>query len=147
MQRRGRRATWSLGDRAEYRILAAVGRELHDDIGQRLAMLSVELEQLDQNPSELHSHVPEIRKELRQISDGVQALSHDLHSSKLEYLGAVASMRSWCQEFAERQKMEIDFKSSVSSTPSRELGLALFRVLYPGALTFNEEDSACIQTN
>src|SRR5262249_55645884 len=44
---------------------ARIGRELHDDINQRLAMLSVELERLGDSRSEVHSHVQELRKELR----------------------------------------------------------------------------------
>jgi signal transduction histidine kinase len=32
---------------------AQIGRELHDDINQRLAMLVLELEKLEQNPSEV----------------------------------------------------------------------------------------------
>ena len=108
---------------------ARIGRELHDDIGQRLAMLAVELEQLQESPSGAQSRLPELRKELVQISDDVQALSHDLHSSKLEYLGAVAGMKSWCKEFGERQKFEVDFKSDVSSVLPSDLGIGLFRVL------------------
>jgi signal transduction histidine kinase len=52
-----------------------------------------------------------------------------LHSSKLEYLGVVFGIRSWCKEFGERQKMEIDFKSDVSSVLPSEVGVCLFRVL------------------
>ena len=82
---------------------ARIGRELHDDINQRLAMLGVELERLKENPSEIQSRVQELRKQTSEISNDVQALSHDLHSSKLEYLGVVSGIRSWCQEFSERQ--------------------------------------------
>lgn len=108
---------------------ARIGRELHDDINQRLAMLAAELSQLPENSSDLQGGVRELQKELSQISEDVQALSHDLHSSKLEYLGAVAAIRSWCREFAERQKMEIDFRSDVHSSLPLNLGLPLFRVL------------------
>jgi len=108
---------------------ARIGRELHDDVNQRLAMLALELDQLPANSPELWNRVQELREELRQISDDVQALSHDLHSSKLEYLGAVAGIRSWCKEFAERQKMEIDFASDVHHSLPRDIGLPLFRVL------------------
>jgi PAS domain S-box-containing protein len=108
---------------------ARIGRELHDDINQRIAMLAVELEQLQQNPSALESGVQELRKGMTELSNDVQALSHNLHSSRLEYLGVVAGMKSWCKEFAERQKMEIDFRSDVSSVPVLEVGLPLFRVL------------------
>jgi len=108
---------------------ARISRELHDDINQRLAMLAVELGQLHENPSEFQSRVEELRKCTAEISDDVQALSHDLHSSKLEYLGVVAGMKSWCKEFAERQKVEIDFSSGVSRVLPLAVGLSLFRVL------------------
>jgi PAS domain S-box-containing protein len=107
-----------------------IGRELHDDINQRLAMLAIELEQLQDNPSEVRSRVQELRKQTIEISDDVQALSHELDSSKLERLGAIRGMRSWCGEFAERQGIQVEFKSPEAkiSLP-REIGLCLFRVL------------------
>jgi len=108
---------------------ARIGRELHDDINQRLAMLALELEQLKENPSEIHRRVQELRKRTTEISNDVQALSHDLHSSKLEYLGLVAGMKSWCKEFGERHKMEINFKSDVPKPLPLEVGRTLFRVL------------------
>jgi PAS domain S-box-containing protein len=106
-----------------------IGRELHDDINQRLAMLSFELEQLLENPSEIQPRVKELRRQISEVSNDVQALSHDLHSSKLEYLGVVAGIKSWCKEFSERQRMEIDFKNEVSCTLPFEVGLCLFRVI------------------
>jgi PAS domain S-box-containing protein len=106
-----------------------IGRELHDDINQRLAMLSLELEQLQENPSEIQARLNDLRRQMAEVSNDVQALSHDLHSSKLEYLGAVAGIESWCKEFAERQKVEIDFRSSVRSVLPLEVGRSLFRVL------------------
>jgi len=106
-----------------------IGRELHDDINQRLAMLGIELDQLPKDTPELERRVEELRDELSQISEDVQALSHDLHSAKLEYFGAVGGIRSWCKEFAERQKMEVDFRSDVPSPLPLTIGLPLFRVL------------------
>src|SRR5215471_2698297 len=86
---------------------ARIGRELHDDINQRIAMLSLELEQLENDPSVFQNRVQEFRKSMAELSNDVQALSHDLHSSKLEYLGVVAGIKSWCKDFGERQRMEI----------------------------------------
>lgn len=108
---------------------ARIGRELHDDINQRLAMLSLELEELKDNPSEVEARAQELRKRAAEISNDVQALSHDLHSSKLEYLGVAAGMKSWCKEFGERQKMEIGFKSDVPGALPLDVGRTLFRVL------------------
>jgi signal transduction histidine kinase len=108
---------------------ARIGRELHDDINQRLVMLNLELEQLHENPSEIESRVQDLRKGMAELSSDVQALSHDLHASKLEYLGVIAGMRSWCAEFTGRHKMEIDFKSDVPGDLPLDVGLPLFRVL------------------
>jgi len=108
---------------------ARIGRELHDDINQRLAMLSLELGQLQENPSEIETRVKELRREMAEVSNDVQAMSHDLHSAKLEYLGVVAGIKSWCKEFGERQNVEIDFSNDVDSALPFEIGLSLFRVL------------------
>jgi len=108
---------------------ARIGRELHDDINQRLAMLAAELEQLKDNPSEVQSRVEELLKQTTEVSNDVQALSHELHSSKLEYLGVASGIRSWCKEFGERQGMEINFKVDVPTPISSEIGMTLFRIL------------------
>ena len=108
---------------------ARIGRELHDDVNQRLAMLAIEMDQLLENPSELQGRVQDLRRQVTEIASDVQALSHELHSSKLVYLGVVAGMKSWCREFAERQRMEIDFRSEGPGAVPFEIGLCLFRVL------------------
>jgi len=114
---------------AEEQERARIGRELHDDINQRLSMLAVELEQLEHDPSNVAQRARELRAQAAEISSDVQALSHELHSSKLEYLGVVAGIRSWCKEFGERRKIEVDFRSDVSSFLPPEIGLTLFRIL------------------
>src|SRR5262249_48941251 len=108
---------------------ARIGRELHDDINQRLAMLAVELEQVQESHSGVRIPLEELRREVSEISNDVQALSHDLHPSKLEYLGLVGGIASWCKEFAERRGVEISFKSDISTTLPAEVEVCLFRVL------------------
>jgi len=114
---------------AEEQERARIGRELHDDVTQRLAMLAIQLEQLQSDPSEIRTRLQELQRETIAISSDVQALSHELHSAKLEYLGIGGAMKSWCKEFGERQKVEIDFKNDVSRVLRFETGLCLFRVL------------------
>lgn len=108
---------------------ARIGRELHDDVNQRLAIVSIELEELRQNPSEVGRRVRELQKNIGEIAQDVHGLSHDLHSSKLEYLGVVAGTKSWCKDFAERQRVEIAFESEVKSAVPLDVGVSLFRVL------------------
>ena len=84
-----------------------IARELHDDIGQRLALLAVELEQLHQGPPnlpEIRRRMGELQKQASEIATDTQTLSHELHSTKLEYLGPVAAMRGLCQELGSRQR-------------------------------------------
>jgi PAS domain S-box-containing protein len=108
---------------------ARIARDLHDDINQRLALLSIDVGQLRAYPSEIEARGREVCKRIGEISADVQALAHDLHPSKLEYLGAVAGMKSWSRDFAERQKLELDFTADVRSPLPPEIGVTLFRVL------------------
>jgi signal transduction histidine kinase len=110
-----------------------IARELHDDIGQRLALLAVKLAQLQQNPpnsSELPSRIGEIQKKTSEIAADIQSLSHELHSSRLQYLGIATAIRGFCREFGEQQKAEIDFKIHDLPVPlSPDISLCFFRVL------------------
>ena len=108
---------------------ARIGRELHDDINQRLALTAIELELLRDDPSDIRNRLEELRLQTIELSRDVQGLSHELHSSKLRYLGVVAAVKGWCVEFAERQKIDIQFSSDVSSAVPLEVGFCLLRVL------------------
>jgi|HubBroStandDraft_2_1064218.scaffolds.fasta_scaffold18779_2 PAS domain S-box-containing protein len=111
-----------------------IARDLHDDFGQRLALLTIELELLQQNspdlPAEVRSRMGELRRQTSEIATDIQSLSHELHSSRLEYVGIVAAMRGFCHEFGEQQKVEIDFRTHdfPTSLPP-DISLCLFRVL------------------
>ena len=110
-----------------------IARELHDDINQRLALLAVELERLNQDPSDtskLRREIAEGIKQLNDIAGDVQALSHRLHSSKLEYLGLAAAAALFCKELSDRQKVKIDFCSeNIPKDLPEEISICLFRVL------------------
>jgi PAS domain S-box-containing protein len=111
-----------------------IARELHDDIGQRLALLAMGLTQLQQNspnlPAEVHSGMGELRNQTSEIAIDIQSLSHELHSSRLEYLGIAATTRAFCKEFGEQQRVEIDFKTHGLPSPvPPDISLCLFRVL------------------
>lgn len=113
---------------------AWIARELHDDIGQRLALLSIELESLQvapaQNAREFPVRVRQIVKQTSEIANEIQAISHRLHSSKLEYLGLVAAARGFCSELSEQQKIKIDFRhGAIPRALPPEVEMCLFRVL------------------
>ena len=110
-----------------------IARELHDDIGQRLALLAIELTQLHQsssNPSKIPGHIVKIQQQTSEIAADIQSLSHELHSSRLQYLGLAAALKGFCQEFSEQQKVEVDCKTHDLPTPlPPDISLCFFRVL------------------
>ncbi len=111
-----------------------IARELHDDVNQRMALLAIELDRWNQQlpPSavEFHDHIHHASQRLSDIAKDIQALSHRLHSSKLEYLGIVAAAKSFCKELSEQQKVEIDFSdTAIPRSVPKEISLCLFRVL------------------
>ena len=113
-----------------------IGRELHDDVGQRLAMVAIGLQQLhDTCPivPEVRSRTGELQKQILEIATDIQSLSHELHSAKLQYLGLAGAMRGFCREFGEHQKVEIDIETHDLPDPlSPDISLTLFRVLQEG---------------
>ena len=111
-----------------------IARELHDDVNQRMALLAIELDRWNQQlpPSavEFHDHIHHASQRLSDIAADIQALSHRLHSSKLEYLGLVAAAKSFCNELSEQQKVEIDLShTAIPRSVPKEISLCLFRVL------------------
>jgi PAS domain S-box-containing protein len=114
-----------------------IARELHDDISQRLALLSVELQGLaDARPKssvELRDRTEQLLKRTSEISSDIHALSHRLHSTKLDYMGAVAAMAGFCSEITAQTGLEIDFEhTDVPRSLPQDISLCLFRVLQEG---------------
>jgi PAS domain S-box-containing protein len=109
-----------------------IGRELHDDINQRLALLAVELEQCTHAGSgiEIAEKISHAQQRILEIARDVQSLSHRLHSSKLEYLGLVKAANSFCKELSNQYNVVVRFTHmDVPFTLSKEVSLCLFRVL------------------
>ena len=113
---------------------ARIARDLHDDIGQRLAMLSVMLEQTKRVAPNMDNDFPvrmdELRTQVQNISAEVYALSHELHSSKLRHIDMVHAMRGFCKELSEQHNVDINFgHEDIPGSVPPEISICLFRVL------------------
>ena len=111
-----------------------IARELHDDISQRLAMVAIILastrEALPASATETNRQLQEAYSQTTELGEDIQALSHRLHSSRLELLGLEAAASGFCREMSERQNVRINFHyGDMPDGLSDQISLCLFRVL------------------
>lgn len=110
-----------------------LARELHDDLSQRLALISIRLELLGQldgdKGSKRRSDTEDLIAQVRSVSIDIHRMSHELHPSKLEQLGLVASVRGICREIAEAYKIEVATDlERFDTTVDADVALSLYRI-------------------
>ena len=110
-----------------------LARELHDDLSQSLALLSVELEMFGQHPpaeaQKIAARMESFSAQVKGLSSEEHRLSHDLHPAKLDQLGLVAAVRGFCKEFALAHELAIEFtERDVPRTVSADAALCLYRI-------------------
>ena len=112
-----------------------IARDLHDDLNQRLAMLSVEtdlLGRMDNDPP-AQALITEIATHVRDLSSEVHKLSYQLHPAKLYQLGLVAATRSFCQELSRQGDVTVEFAhEDISRNLNHTVALCLYRVVQEG---------------
>jgi PAS domain S-box-containing protein len=119
---------------AEERERERVAKDLHENIGQRLALLAIAVEQLKNDfpdqTVDFHDPMDVVWRKTLGILTDVKASAHELYSPRLEYLGIAAVMKTFCEEFAERKNVEIEFGSRGFPSPVLpDVSICLFRVL------------------
>jgi signal transduction histidine kinase len=111
-----------------------VARELHDDLNQRMALLSVELEQLSQrlpaSQNNLRLSINNVWERAQEISSEIHRVAYQLHPSKLDHLGLVAAVKSHCLELAALHEIKIAFEEKgCSGLIPKDVTLCLFRIV------------------
>lgn len=113
-----------------------IARELHDDLGQGLALLTVKMDLLRQSPpeeaGELEARMQELLAQIRQLSSSVHDLSHQLHPSKLEQLGLVAAIGGLCRELTHNHGLKIEFTHDEIPALSPDTAVCLYRIAQEG---------------
>ena len=119
---------------AQEKELSYIARELHDNICQRLAMLSLRIERAAKACATGQMHVGQQLEQIwQQCSDltrDVQALSHQLHPSILDNLGLATAVKSFCREVSEQSGAVVEYTArDIPDSLPREVSLSLFRVV------------------
>ena len=83
---------------------ARIARDLHDDVSQQLAGVSIAFSGLKQRLGEYHvseelqQELAELQRQTLTLARNVRHLSHDLHPTVLQHLGLVKGLTSYCGE-------------------------------------------------
>ena len=109
-----------------------VARELHDDLSQSLALLSIQLGELDREnkePDFIKMQVVRLTSQIQKLSLDVHRISHELHPTKLEQLGLESALRGFCREVAGTYGIKVEFAAAgLSRSLPNNISLCLYRI-------------------
>ena len=111
-----------------------IARDLHDDVCQELAILSMAIGDLserlaDVGDSETRQALSALQARAHDLVQGVRRLSHDLHPSTLRHVGLATALEAHCIEVEQRYDVQV---SVATDADLRELpgdtAVALYRI-------------------
>src|SRR4029434_8647000 len=139
---------------------AHIARELHDNVAQQLALLTLQLAELQEAargaapppagqggwlrraPRGMAEQADALRQRTEDICHEVDRLAHRLHPSQLVFLGLARALSGFCDEFARQNRMVIDFEHQDVPRLSSDITTCLYRVAQE-AIRNAERHSGC----
>jgi len=89
-----------------------MSREIHDDLGNRIAVLAFSVHQVMKEGTKVsHSSMNQLNQvinDLTDLSNALRNLSHGLHPPLLRYVGICAALKRLCVEFEKTRSIRID---------------------------------------
>jgi PAS domain S-box-containing protein len=110
-----------------------LARELHDDLSQQIAALSLATgnlkRQIPEGRAEARAQSDQIHEKLVRLAGDVRRISHELHPAILQYSGIAAALRSYCEEFGTLAGIQVSLETQGSFEGiAPDAALCLFRV-------------------
>ena len=97
-----------------------LARELHDDVTQQLAFLSIELgrliSELPANLQDARAHVQNLQNQMVRASTEVRRISHGLHPSVITDFGLSVALEAFCEEFERVHTVPVLFKGLIEDS-------------------------------
>jgi signal transduction histidine kinase len=112
---------------------ARISRDLHDDLGQQLAIIGLGLSNLERqlagSATPVHEKIAQLEERVFILASGIRHLSHELHPAVLDHAGLAAALRTHCSEFSAVSGIRV----TTAIEPDRiklppEISLCLYRV-------------------
>lgn len=124
-----------------------ISRDLHDDINQRLALLSIDIEMLEQQlpdaPDRTVRTVRTIQDRIGQLSEDVRRLAHQFHPSILDDLGVSIALRRLVDDFQARTGIEAWFiGKDIPTHVAKGVATCLYRVAQEGLANISRHAKA-----
>ena len=141
MERTGRRRAEAKARQLSSEIIVAteaertrIAQELHDDVSQRLALLSIEIDQFGGRPDVVGTgmapHIKGLSGKTKDIADDIYNIAKELHPATLKLLGLVPAVRSFCTELEARHGLGIDvYEDGELSEIPEAVATGLYRVV------------------
>ena len=117
--------------RAHEEERALLARELHDDLSQRLAVLSIDVGRAEMAAGDeiQKNAMTAVREGLVRLSEDVHTLAYQLHPSILEELGLIEALRTECERRGRQNRLEITTDlEPLPGVIAKDTALCLFRV-------------------
>ena len=107
--------------------------ELHDDLGQSLALLELSVESLERSNTprkqwreDLHA----VHEQIKSLSSSLRQIAYQLHPAALEHLGLAEAVESHVRQFNLREKILVRFQASnVPGDIDPQTALSLYRIV------------------
>ena len=109
---------------------ARIARDLHDDVSQQLAALSITLSSLRRRVGavsydvDLHDSMASIQQRVAALADSVRGLSHGLHPDVLKHAGLMGTLATHCAGISRQHAITVTC-SAEGDVVSIDLGSAL----------------------
>src|SRR6185503_175657 len=125
---------------------ARIARQLHDDVNQQLAAVSIALSGLRRHPHAdlgLSDAVTQLQQQTSALVKTVRTLSHELHPSMLRHVGLLAALRGDCVEFGRQHGVAVHFRGSGDvGVVGDDVALCIYRVAQEALRNVAEHASA-----
>jgi len=118
---------------AQERERGRIARELHDDLGQQMALLQISIEQLG-GGAEVSANgrrqLTALAEAAAQVSSDMHHLSRELHPATIDFVGLEGAVQGLCREFSARHRLQVHCECrNLPAHVERDLRLCLYRVV------------------
>ena len=118
---------------------ARLARDLHDDISQQVAGLSIAFSGVKRrvgalaSDGDMQKDMTSLQQRIFALAENIRHLSHDLHPSVLEHSGLVAALAAYCQELQRRHTVRVTFSAEGDfDATEANAALCVYRVAQEG---------------